>query len=201
MANYNIQPMKDLQGYFKPGQRKKIYNSCKSYRDRVLIMLLWKTGRRISEILLLKVKDIDFENKSILWNILKKKHPLKRWKPVDDFTLRLLAEYINKTKNFERDDYLLHGGDPTKHISRQRAFQIIRGLGRSAGVEYVGGKKIHPHHFRHSFAIDMARDSTTAADLVQIKIMLEHVNTSVTEQYLQFANKDLRKFVNSKHDN
>jgi len=45
---FDGQVMQDLQGFFRPGQRKALYNSVESLRDKLLIRLLWKSGRRVS---------------------------------------------------------------------------------------------------------------------------------------------------------
>lgn len=190
----NIKVMKDLSGFFKKGERQRIYNSCDSWRDKVLIRLLWKTGRRVTEVLQTKVKDIDFENENVLFIILKKKVPFKRWKPVDNFTINLLSQYVS-TSNLQKEHYLLHGSNPNKHISRQRAFQIVRRLCKKAGIEKVGNSLPHPHHFRHSFAIDLAKRTKSASDIRQVQMALEHSSLAMTEQYLQFESSDLRKLI------
>ena len=64
--------IKDLQGYFKPGERTKIYNAANSLRDKVIIRLLWVTGRRVTEILDIKVHEIDFNLNKIAFHIEKK---------------------------------------------------------------------------------------------------------------------------------
>jgi integrase len=190
--NNYLEVMRDLQGYFKSGERKSLYNSCDSLRDKVLIRLLWKTGRRVGEILMLKVGDINFEDRHILWTIEKKKKLTKRIKPIDEFTLKLLKFYIgqNDLKPF----------DLVIPISRQRVFQIVRRLGSKSDVNYVGNKRIHPHHFRHTFAIDMVKRSSSAADIRKVQQLLEHSNLNTTESYLQFGSEDLREMIEQEDD-
>ena len=190
----NIEVMKDIEGFFKPDERRLIYNACDSWRDRVLIRLLWKSGRRISEILQVKAKDVDQANGNVLFIILKKKKPFKKWKPLDKFTLNLLKQYIIMAK-LKSDHYLLHAGDPNKPISRQRAFQIVRRLCRLVGIDKVGNTKPHPHHFRHSYAIDLAKKSKSPADIRQVQRFMEHSSLGITEKYLQFGDSDLRKLI------
>ncbi len=190
----HIEVMKDLQGFFKPGEREKIYNSCDSWRDRVLIRLLWKSGRRITEILNIKVKDINFQDRNILWLIIKKKKHFKKWKPMDTRTLEILEAYIHLS-GLKEDHYLLHAGYPQRHITRQRAFQIVRRLCKKAGVLKVGEKLPHPHNFRHGFAIDIAKKAKSPADIRKLQILLEHSTLAMTEQYLQFGDEDLRTLI------
>lgn len=201
MAERSYNVMKDLQGYFKEGERKAIYNAAESLRDKVLVRMLWVTGRRICEILNVKVCEIDFQINKISFHIEKKtqrvdgqriKKDLVKLKPVDDFTIRLLKHFV-ESEGLKPDDYLFKSdfkeGGP---ISRQRAFQIIRKTCEKVGIEKVGKTKPHPHHFRHSWAVDKARQAKNPSDIRKIQMMLEHSNLGVTEQYLQFADEELR---------
>ena len=209
MENKQYEIMRDLSGYFKPGQRKAIYNSCESLRDKLLIRLLWKSGRRVGEVLMVKVLDIDFERSSILWHIEKKtekkdgvrvKKDLRKWKPIDNFTLRLIVYYINK-EELNKEGYLFPS--PIKEhnpITRQRVFQIVRRSCKKAGVNVVGEKKPHPHHFRHSLAIDIAKNLETPADFRKLQMMMEHANLGVTEQYLQFSDMDMKELLDKTTD-
>lgn len=202
--NFNI--MRDLQGYFKDGERTRIYNSAESLRDKVLIRLLWITGRRLGEILDVKVHEIDFEINKISFHIEKKteminkirvKKDLVKLKPIDKFTIKLLKDYIEEY-SLNKSDYLFKSDfKEGSHISRQRAFQIVRRACKNAGINKVGKGMPHPHHFRHTFAIDMAKKLKTPSDIRKLQMMLEHSNLAVTEQYLQFSDEDLKDMVNN----
>ena len=226
MADFkNTDAMKDLTGFFKPGQRTAIYNACQSERDKLLIRLLWKSGRRIGEILALKVEDIDFENGNILWHIEKKckklraedgqfitwfdkkgkKHyktqriDLKRLKPQDKRTLKELEIYVNKNWLLPKD-YVFEGAKENTPITRQRAFQIVRDAAEDAGLGYIGIKKPHPHHFRHSFAVDIAKRLKSPGDLRKLQMAMEHTNLDMTQNYLQFGQTELRELMENDDD-
>ena len=186
--------MKDLQGYFKKGERLALYNIADNPKHKLLIRLLWKTGRRVGEILKLQVKDIVFEDKNILWHIEKKGRPTNKLKPIDEFTLNLLRDYI-KENNLGGDAYIIHGHSYVEPMTRQRVFQLVRKYCSKIGIEYVGTKRPHPHHFRHSFAIDIVRRATSPADVRKLQLLLEHSNLTTTESYLQFSSEDLRSLI------
>jgi len=200
----NISVIKDLKGYFEEGQRKKIYNSAQSHRDKVLIRLLWVTGRRISEILKVKVQDINFSDNQISFHIDKKtekingirqKKDLIKLKPIDEKTAAILKAYIQE-EELKPEEYLFKSRfKPNHHITRQRAFKIVRNCALKAGIEKVGNKPPHPHHFRHTYAIDIAKKLKTPADLRKLQMIMEHSNLGVTEQYLQFADWELKEIV------
>jgi integrase/recombinase XerD len=186
--------MNDLSGYFKQGERERIYNHLKSDRDKLLIKLLWKTGRRITEILMVKVKDIDFDDTRILWNIEKKRKGYKAWKPIDENTMFEICIYISNN-NLPEDSFLFPSYGKLGHLTRIRVYQILEKACEELKIFYVGSKKPHPHHFRHSFAIDKAKKLKSPADMRKLQQYLEHSNLGMTENYLQFGSGDLRSIV------
>lgn len=192
VREYNI--MKDLSGYFKPGERERIYYHLKSARDRLIIRLLWKTGRRISEVLMVKVKDIDFDDNRILWNIEKKRKGYRAWKPIDEETMFEVSKYI-ANNGLDNESYLFPSSSRTGYLTRIRVYQILSKACEELGIFYVGAKKPHPHHFRHSFAIDKAKKLKSPADMRKLQQYLEHSSLSMTENYLQFGSGDLRSIV------
>lgn len=204
MERNNYEVMRDLQGFFKPGERAKIYEAADTLRDKVLVRLLWKTGRRIGEILMVKVRDIDFDNLAIVWHIEKKtkkvngervKFDLRKRKPIDTTTGTLLQYYVEAMELRHYEFLFKSPYNSEKAISRQRAYQIIERLCERCGIENVGSKKPHPHHFRHTFAIELARKLKTPADVRKLQMIMEHSNLGVTEQYLQFSDEELRELM------
>lgn len=196
-TDFASSPMRDPKGYLTQEEIRKLIDNADNPRDRLLILLLARTGRRISEVLKLRVDDINFELKKILWNILKQRErdgrPKLKWKSIDEATLNDLKKYI-ETYNLGPDDYIFSPkGRRNKPISRQRAFQIIRKIGEKAGIIYVGSKKLHPHHFRHSVGIYLTRRFGPA----QARIQLEHSSLLITQNYLQFSEKDEREIADA----
>ena len=219
VENNSFQVMKDLQGYFKEGERKAIYNAAESLRDKLLIRLLWITGRRINEILNIKVHEIDNELKQITIHLEKKTMKLKdeeghnvfdednkqvRVKKdvldisyIDDLTHDLIIAYVNQNK-LQSNDYLFKSDfQNNSPITRQRAFQIVRRLCKIVGIENVGNDKPHPHHFRHSLAVDIAKQMKNPADVRKLQNILGHSSLAVTEQYLKFSNEEIRELIDN----
>lgn len=204
----NIGPMQDLMGYIRKEQLSAIISACNTTRESLLIRILACTGRRISEILGrkettitykngiekiypqthgLRPCDIDFTRGLVRFTILKKKEPLEKLKVVDWETLEILKDYI-ETNNILPYKRIIP-------ISRQRAYQIIQKIGQRAGIYMIGEKPLHPHHFRHTFAVMMAQKLKNPADVKKLKDLLEHSDLSTTEVYLQFAQEDNRELV------
>jgi len=172
-----IIPMKDLRGYLKPEEVDKLLNACKKERDYLLIRLLWRTGVRITELLNLKKKDIIWDERVILVETLKGGKGRKRRVPIDRETLNLLRKWMKGKKGKVFD------------FTRQYAFKIIRKIGKRAGITHVGEKKIHPHHFRHSFAVNWVKKG---GDLRKLQRILGHASIATTAHYLQFSPTETR---------
>ena len=195
MVEFASVPMKDPKGYLTEEQVDKILDSASNLRDRLLLQLMYRCGRRVSEVLLLTKDDILWQDKKIIFTILKRKRPIKELKPVDDETLKLLQLYAEGHVEMKG---LKKKGDGAKlfPITRQYVFKLIRKLGARAGIEMVGKKRLHPHHLRHSFAVHQVRNNIrTAEDLRKLQMYMGHANISTTAHYLQFSPEELRELV------
>jgi integrase/recombinase XerD len=171
--------MSDLKGYLEPEQVKKIIECAGNLRDKALLQLMWATGARVSEILSLKVSDIIWDENVIIIPTLKRGASRERRVLVNPKTIEVLKEYVDKF-GLKRTDRLFS-------ITRQRVFQIVRRAGKRAGIERVGEKKLHPHHFRHSHAVAWIRRDNTMEGLRALQQRLGHTSISTTAFYLQFA--------------
>jgi len=187
------QPIKDLRGFMTEDQVKKLIEGALKFRDKVFLRLLWVTGARVSEITgdqswykervygPAKVGDIDFKEGVIILNLLKRKQypPPKHRVSLDKLTLQYLQDYILQEK--------LQTNQPLFKFTRQRAFQIIREVGQSVGIEKVGAKKLHNHHMRHSHCVAYIRKNNTLEGLRKLQQRIGHASISTTAQYLQFG--------------
>jgi integrase/recombinase XerD len=187
--------MKDPRGYLSREQVEKLIGSAQNLRDQLMLQIMYRCGRRVSEVLLLKPEDILWEDKKIIFSILKRKKPVKELKPVDDATLKLLDLYIN-------NEIVMKGvrkkfsGDKLFPVTRQYVFKMVRKLGERAGITKVGNKKLHPHHLRHSFAVHAVRTTVkTAEDLRKLQMYMGHANIATTSHYLQFSPDEQRSLI------
>jgi integrase len=186
--------MKDLQGYITAEDVDKILqqvlNTPCQFKERnyLFILMLFRTGRRVSELLKLNVADINFMQKGIIWNILKKRTKTQRLKSVDSETFQLLSNYIEiNEKIIETKGGLIF---PFK---RAWAQQLVQKYCEEAGYNLIGTKKPHPHHFRHSFSIHYLTHTKRNEALSMLQKELEHSNINITQLYLQFNLEDARK--------
>ena len=189
-----ITPIKDLKAYLDPPQVERLMEVATNRRDRLLIRVPWRTGIRVSELIGIRIQDIDFENRAIVIKVqkLRKKDgkaiERRRVVPIDRGTLNMVREYLAWRKQFP------YGGDLLFPITRQRVNQVFWRLGRRAGITRVGDPtisrhtKMHPHVLRHSFSIHAIKRGMTIERLQKI---LGHSSPTTTSVYLQFSQKDL----------
>lgn len=191
-----VTPMRDLKAYLSPEQVRKLIAVAKTIRDILLVLILWRTGIRVGELIRIRVPDIDFENRAILIKVQKirkrdsKTLERRRVVPIDRGTLHTIKEYLEWRKQFP------YKGDLLFPISRQRVNQIFWKLGRRAGINEIGDpaisqhRKLHPHLLRHSFSIHCVKHGMSIERLQKI---LGHQSPMTTSVYLQYSVADLHE--------
>lgn len=186
--------MYDLGGYLSMDKIDRVLSYSKTARDYILFLLMFRCGRRISEVLPLKAGDINFDDGIILFHILKKRREYKRYKAVDSEVLEVLKGYINALK-LDGESYIFKAHNSDTPITRQMAHLIFREMCEKAGIQRVGSKKPHTHHLRHSHAINFLKNISTPYGLKILQQQLEHSDIKSTSIYLQFSQEDQKKML------
>jgi len=182
--------MSDIRGYLTPEDIRKVINHARNLRDRLLMQILWATGCRLTEMLMLTVKDISLKDRALyMWTLKRReKRRYQRIVLVDDTTIELIQKYMLT--------YNVKNGALIK-IKKRRVQQIIYETGLLAGIPRVGIKKIHPHHFRHSHCVAWVRANPSMEGLRKLQQRLGHASLNTTAHYLQFAFSEQRSEVES----
>jgi len=157
---------------------------------------LAKTGRRISELLDLRVKDIEWGQNRVLWHLRKPQREQRL--PVSDEILFELRQYVLKKDLVDEDHVFKSSYNTVTHITRRRCDQIVKEIGERIGVTEVGekGGPPHCHHFRHSFCVRLAKLIQTPADAKKASDLAGHVDPRVfMATYLQFSRGDLQELM------
>jgi integrase/recombinase XerD len=144
-------------------------------RDYLMLRLLWRTGVRVNE--LLNVKPSDVEQRNNVINVTKAKGGKQRRVPLDAATIQMLSDYV-LASNIGKDQ-------PIFGIRQRWAREIVRRYGAR-----VGRHGLHPHTFRHSFAIHCVRNGW---DIRRLQQVLGHSSMATTAVYLQFNDRDIRE--------
>jgi len=191
-----VTPIRDLKGYLEPEQVGKLIVAATNPRDALIVRILWRTGIRVSELIGIRIQDIDFNNRAIVIKVQKmrkrdgKAIERRRVVPIDQDTLHMVREYLEWRKQFP------YRGDLLFPITRQRVDQIFWRLARRAGIKEIGDpavskhRKLHPHHLRHSFAIHCIKGGMSIERLQKI---LGHQSPTTTSVYLQYSVADLHE--------
>lgn len=156
-------------------------------RNRAMIMLLSRSGLRVSEMLgdptpgrnipPMRASGVDFKTHSIRLLNTKSGHPQTRgFHPsVDDALLRWME--ARKQLGLARNGAPLFCTLEGEPVSRQYTTQMLKRLAGKAGID----KRVHPHGLRHTFAVELLREGV---DVVTISKLLGHSSISVTNRYL-----------------
>lgn len=156
------------------------------YRNKAMLELLYGTGLRITEMLDLKLGDIDFENCIVRCF---GKGSKERIVPIGEYIIDSLNNYLDHGRNlllkFKTSDYLFLNSRGDR-ISRFSFFKIIKKLLREKGIK----KDVSPHSLRHSFATHMLENG---ADLRSIQELLGHSDIATTRIYTHITNKKVEK--------
>ena len=163
-----------------------------SYRNKAMLELMYATGLRVSELVNLKLNDIDID--SCLVKTMGKGSK-ERIIPLGDYALFYLKEYVYKYRTLmmkdKIHDYIFVNNHGSK-LTRQGFFKIIKELAKEKGIN----KDISPHTLRHSFATHLL---DRGADLRSIQEMLGHSNIATTQIYTHISNKHIENNYNNAH--
>lgn len=162
-------------------------------RNHCIIEVLYGCGLRVSELIDIKISNINFKENYIKIN---GKGDKTRFVPLAHYTADLIKDYIYEVRSEykvakKHEDTLFLNSRGTS-MSRVIVFLIIKELTDKAGVS----KKISPHTFRHSFATHLLQNG---ADLRFIQEMLGHSSITSTEVYTHLKNEELRDVILNYH--
>ena len=159
-------------------------------RDQAMLELLYASGLRVSELVTLKVSDIDLQR-----GVVKVfgKGSKERLVPMNDVAQKKIAIYLRDARSALRPvaDRLFLNRSGTG-LTRQAVFKLIKRYALQAGVH----KHISPHTFRHSFATHLLEGG---ADLRSVQLLLGHADLAATELYTHVQADRLRKIHRSFH--
>lgn len=152
----------------------KTDNSSKGKRDLALLSVLLSSGLRRSEIVKLKVQDIDFESKSVI--VVKGKGNKKRVQFLPDWSFEILIEWLNckpDKSNFAFTS--THKTQIAKPLSTATIYQIV-----THNTKNTLGFKCSPHDLRRTFVTELLNQNV---DIATVSKMAGHANISTTQIY------------------
>lgn len=165
--------------------------SVKEIRDKAMLELLYGTGMRVSELMHLRLTDVNLN----MGYLICRDGLKERVVPFGREARKALQDYL---KNARAE--LLAGSEPEelfvncsgKPMSRQGFWKLLKYYASRAGIE----KDITPHTLRHTFAAHLVGNG---ADLKSVQEMLGHSDISTTQIYVNMQDSNLREVYMKAH--
>lgn len=163
----------------------------KELRDRAMLELLYATGIRVSELIGLKMSDVNMQTGYLIC----KEGSKERMIPFGNTAKKALFRYLEKGRdalliNYGAEELFVNCSGQT--MSRQGFWKIIKYYARLAGIE----EEITPHTLRHSFAAHLVENG---ADLRSVQEMMGHSDISTTQKYARINRNQIREVYAKAH--
>lgn len=163
----------------------------KGIRDKAMLELLYATGIRVSELINLKVSDVNLPLEYIRCGTDRKKRII----PIGNQAKMALKKYMERGRNgltLAEEEEMLFVNCNGKPMTRQGLWKIIKSYAKKAGID----EDITPHMLRHSFAAHLIENG---ADLKSVQEMLGHSDISTTQIYIKLTNQKLKNVYSKAH--
>jgi integrase/recombinase XerC len=156
------------------------------YRDAAILELFYSSGLRISELLSLDVKDVDFTEEVLK---VKGKGRKERMVPVGGAAMRAMQKY--RQEAVVTNGPLFRSVRGTR-ITQQAVDQMLKKYLKMSGIPFG----VSPHKLRHSFATHLL---DAGADLRSVQELLGHASLSTTQIYTHVTKERLKKVYDEAH--
>ncbi len=166
-------------------------DSAKEIRDKAMLELLYATGIRVTELISLKVSDVNLQMSFILCKDAHKERII----PFGSQARMALTRYLDHTRAQmleDQDSDVLFVNCSGKPMSRQGFWKLIKFYAQKAGIT----ADITPHTLRHSFAAHLVENG---ADLRSVQEMLGHSDISTTQIYANMNHNRIREVYAKTH--
>jgi len=160
---------------------RKLISSCNNKKSKLMISLLYAAGLRVSELINLKINNLNFGEK--IGQIKQAKGRKDRIFNIPSFIFSDLKKQIKKQKE-KKQEYLFTGSKGK--LTARNIQKIVKRAAKKAGIN----KDVHCHTLRHSFATHLLEDGI---DIRKIQELLGHSNLSTTQIYTHISREELKK--------
>lgn len=161
-------------------------------RDRAMMEVLYGCGLRVSELVGLELSKI-YADEGYL--VVRGKGSKERMVPMSEVAVSAIEDYLEDRSLLDVKPgcgNLLFLNRRGRKLTRERIFQIVKGLAEAAGIR----KNISPHTLRHSFATHLLEGG---ANLRAIQQMLGHESIATTQIYIHLDRSTLRSDILTYH--
>ena len=169
-------------------ETKKLLDTLPTKKSKLMVSLIYAAGFRVSELINLKVNDLNFEE--MIGHVRQAKGKKDRIFNIPHFLLKKLKKQVEKQKELNQE-YLFTG--PKGKLTDRNIQKIVRKAAKKAKIN----KEVHPHTLRHSFATHLLENGV---DIRKIQELLGHADLSTTQIYTHISTEELKK-IRSPLDN
>lgn len=159
---------------------KTLIESAETKKSKLIISLLYSSGLRVSELVNLKIEDINFNEKI---------GRVKKGKGSKERIFILSSNLSEKLKEYHKNKNYVYAFSKDKPLTTRNIQKIIKNLRTKTGIN----KKITPHTLRHSFATHILESGT---DIRLIQTLLGHASLNTTQLYTHVSSEQLKKIEN-----
>ena len=166
-------------------------DTAKEIRDKAMLELLYATGIRVTELITLKISDVNMQMGVILCRDRNKERVI----PFGTAARKALSRYLNGTRNAmleNKTSDILFANCSGQPMSRQGFWKLIKYYAKKADIK----ADITPHTLRHSFAAHLVENG---ADLRSVQEMLGHSDISTTQIYANLNHSHIREVYAKAH--
>ncbi len=153
-----------------------LFNGTRNFKHRLILMMMYSGGLRVSELLTLHWGDIDVHRMTI--HIRQSKGKKDRYVPLSSFILNDLLIYM---KNNTKRKYVFYGKDNSIPMGKSGVRFLLKSAVKNAGITKQG---VCLHTLRHSYATHLLEDGL---DIISIKELLGHSKIETTLVYLHIV--------------
>lgn len=187
VIKFEVKPREPLSNM----ELEMVRDACETYRDKAMIELFYSTGCRVSEMVVLKISDINFQAKEVHLFGKGNKHRISYLNARAEYMLKKYFEEERPEKSTS-ESVFVKGRYPFTGLQKQAIQDRIRKIGEKSGI----GRSLFPHLLRHTMATTALNRGMNVAE---IKEILGHEKLSTTMIYAKISQDavkyDHRRYV------
>lgn len=161
-----------------------VRDACENYRDKAMIELFYSTGCRLSEMVNLKISDIDFTSKEVHLFGKGSKHRTSYLNAKAEYMLKKYFE-LERPKESISDSVFVIFRKPYNEMHKESIYARIKAIQKRSGIE----KSLFPHLLRHTMATDALNRGMSVAE---VKEILGHEKLDTTMIYAKISHDSVK---------
>ena len=161
-----------------------VRDACENYRDKAMIELFYSTGCRLSEMVNLKISDIDFTSKEVHLFGKGSKHRTSYLNAKAEYMLKKYFE-LERPKDSISDSVFVIFRKPYNRMQKGSIYARVKAIQKRSGIE----RSLFPHLLRHTMATDALNRGMNVAE---VKEILGHEKLDTTMIYAKISHDSVK---------